>query len=407
MVNTQPKEYWNTLNELKNECNKSNNAVEHISLDEWYSHFKKIHDESPEDDSIINQMLEEEERVPYFSSLDFQITELEVKIAIQGLKSKKAAGTDKIIGEMIKTGQEVLTPCLTKLFNSIFTSRQYPQEWNQGIITPIHKKGSKLDPNNYRGIKVNSVLAKVYSMVLCKRLDSFLDENNTLQDTQIGLKKKSQIADHIFVIQSLIERYSEKREIYMCFIDFEKAYDSVWRKGLLLKLLKQNIKGLFYHQIKSMYENVMVCVKQNGSLSDFFLSGKGVKQGDVLSPLLFNLFINDINDIFTDECDPVSLNGIKIPCLQYADDLIIMSETKEGLQKSLDKLNTYCNDWKLNINTCKSKAMQIRRGSKKLKETLHIGNKCIDYVDHYTYLGVTLSDNGKYTQCKKELTEKA
>jgi exonuclease III len=406
-INSQPKEYWNTLNDLKNDSTIIKDTTAHIPMEEWTAHFSNLHSKPHDDDHRLDQAIHQEESIPYFSSLDFPITELEVKKAIHGLKSKKAPGYDMIMGEMVKAGKETLTPCLTKLFNSILSSKQYPQEWNRGIITPIHKKGSRVDPNNYRGITVNSVLAKVYSTVLCKRLETYIEEHKILHDTQIGFKKEAQIADHIFVIQSLAEKYSDNKKLYMCFIDFEKAYDSVWRKGLLLKLLKQNIRGLFYHQIKAMYDNVLVSVKQSGTYSNFFKSMKGVKQGEVLSPLLFNLFINDINNIFSEACDPVSLNGRKIPCLQYADDLILLSESKQGLQESLDRLNSYCEEWKLKINVGKSKAMVVSKGSKVPKDHLSIGNKQIEYVNHYTYLGVPLSNNGKYTTCKRELTNKA
>lgn len=308
---------------------------------------------------------------------------------------------------MIRAAKSVLIKPLTELFNHIFTSKQYPQEWNKGIITPIHKKGSKLDPHNYRGITVNSVFAKIYSMVMCNRLETFLEENKIMNETQIGFRKKAQIADHMLVMQSLVEKYSEIGKFYICFIDFEKAYDSVWRQALLYKLLKQNIRGLFYHQIKSMYENVMVCVKQNGRTSEYFRSGKGVKQGEVMSPLLFNLFINDIHEIFNEDCDPVSLNGRKIPCLQYADDLIIMSQTREGLQNSLANLHTYCKTWKLNINISKSKVMVMGKGGRKVKVKLQLGGVDLEQVDQYSYLGITLSNTGTFTICKKNLTEKA
>ena len=142
-------------------------------------------------------------------------------------------------------------------------------------------------------------------------------------------------------------------------------------------------------------------------MSDFFTSDKGVKQGEVMSPLLFNIFINDIHEIFSDECDPVSLNSRKIPCLQYADDLIIMSESKEGLQKSLDNLHAYCEKWKLNINESKSRVMIMGKGSRRAREIFHIGGRELENVDHYIYLGVTISNTGTYAVCKKDLTEKA
>jgi hypothetical protein len=406
LVASNPKEYWKLLNNLKKD-EHNNKEQEYIPLQSWVEHFQKLHNNGV-DDPALNLLLEAEEARPYFSELDFRISEKEVRDVIKNLKPNKAAGHDKILGEMIKAGQEVLIPILAKLFNQILQSKEYPHEWNKGIISPIHKKGSKYNPDNYRGITVNSVVAKIYSMVLCNRLEEFTDRHNTLHDTQIGFKKNSQTSDHILVMQTLMEKYINKGNLHVCFIDFRKAYDSVWRQALLYKLQKQNIRGLFYNQIKSMYNNVQVCIKQNGQLSNFFESKMGVKQGEVLSPLLFNLFINDINDCFDDACDPVLLNNRKLSCLQYADDLILLSESRVGMQTCLDSLHEYCRRWKLDINTDKSKVMTINKqgGRKKVMTTLTFGDTPLEYVNNYTYLGIKITNNGKFTTCKENLSER-
>ena len=406
MVSSNPKDYWKLLNNMKNEEKKNQGEVEYIPLDAWFNHFKQL-SRSHEDDPDLDQKLKNEEVLPHFSDLDYRISEDEVRAAVKKLKSNKAAGHDSITGDMIKAGQEILVPLLTKIFNYIFSSKEYPDEWNRGIITPIHKKGSKFDPNNYRGITVNSTVAKVYSMVLCNRLEQFVENHSIMKETQIGFKKNSQTVDHVMVLQALTEKYMGKGEkLHACFIDYKKAYDSVWRKGLLYKLLKQNIRGLLYHQIKSMYDDVSMCVKQNGYVSDFFRSDRGVKQGDVLSPILFNLFINDVNDQFDDSCVPVSLNNRKLSCLLYADDLIILSESKEGMENCLERLNKFCSKWKLEINIDKSKAMVLNQRGSKPKGSLRIGNAHLDYVTSYTYLGMEISSNGAFTSCKQTLAAK-
>ena len=179
------------------------------------------------------------------------------------------------------------------------------------------------------------------------------------------------------------------------------------REALLHKLQQLNINGLFYQQIKSMLKDVMVRVKVNNQVSDYFRSEIGLKQGEVLSPILFNMYLHDINECFNQDCDPVVLNNRCLSSLQYADDLIVISQTSEGLQKSMDNLNTYCKKWKLSININKTKYMAIEKKKSKNPTKINLGDTPLERVDNYTYLGIDITSNGTFTTCKDTLTNKA
>ena len=110
-----------------------------------------------------------------------------------------------------------------------------PMKWCQGLISPICKSNDKLNPENYRPICVTSCLSKLFCLILNKRLPTFLHKYNIIDPCQIGL----QASDHIFSLKTLINKYvhnTPKGEIYACFVDFKKAYDSVWQESLLRKL---------------------------------------------------------------------------------------------------------------------------------------------------------------------------
>ena len=129
----------------------------------------------------------------------------------------------------------------------------------------------------------------------------------------------------------------------MAFIDFRKAFDHIWRPAMYYKMIDKGVTGLVYHLIKDMYTNNKSAVKMNDKHTNYFVNNIGVRQGDGLSPTLFNIFINDIiNELLTDECTPANISGIKVGCLLYADDLVIASETTVGLRESLGKLDEYC-----------------------------------------------------------------
>jgi hypothetical protein len=233
------------------------------------------------------------ESEPFFSELDIIITIEEIVKAAKALKRGKATGLDRISNEMIKASVPYLSRTYAKIFNTILQKGHYPESWSKGFIVNIFKAGGTSDPGSYRGITINSCMSKLFSNILNSRLVKFFDRNNTLSSSQIGFRKGSRTSDHIFTISTLVDKHikKNKKPLFICFIDFRKAYDSVWQEGLFLKLLKNNIRGNFYTVIKNMYRQSVACVRSNGQDSAFFQCKNAVKQGETLSPLLFNLFI--------------------------------------------------------------------------------------------------------------------
>ena len=146
---------------------------------------------------------------------------------------------DRISAEMIKTSVDQLLPVYEKLFNSIFRKNIYPHNWKVSFLVPLFKSGSRKDPSNYRVIVINSTLGKVFSIVLTNRFESFAKDNRSIDTTQIGFKMGNRTVDHMFILTTLVDKYVKKLKspLYVCFVDFNKAYDSVWRQVLLYKLL--------------------------------------------------------------------------------------------------------------------------------------------------------------------------
>ena len=194
--------------------------------------------------------------------------------------------------------------------------------------------------------------------------------------------------------------------IYACFVDFSSAFDSIWHKGLIYKLINLGIPHSIISVLKSMYSKLTSSVKSNGQLTKPFVCNIGTRQGCNLSPTLFNMYLNDLPHKFTkSNSSPIQLNGNLIGSLFYADDLVILSESVAGLQKSLNKLSKYCKTWKLNININKTKVMVFN--SRKLNYDFFIDNYKLQVCDNINYLGLIYTPSGSFNSCFKYLSDKA
>ena len=317
-----------------------------------------------------------------------------------------------IKNEMVKSALPFISITVVKLFTVLLKTGQFPSSWTEGIIVPIHKQGSQGDPNNYRGITLNSCLGKLFCHVLNERITNHLEGRSFIGKEQAGFRKNHRTSDQVFILKTIIDKYIHKsgkeNKLYTCFIDLKKAFDTVWHDALLLKLLKSGINDNIYRLIKSMYQHSISRVKSKHTLAEPISIHQGVHQGNVLSPLLFIIFINDICSEILSDSSPI-LHDTRVSHLLYADDLVLLSLTEEGLQRNIKKVKDFCNKWGLVINTDKSKIMTFsktgRLANNKFK--FNIDNDELEYVKQYKYLGVIFSSNGKFSAAEKTLSMKA
>ena len=330
----------------------------------------------------------------------------EVANSISSLKTGKASSLDMINNEIIKSLNDCNVALLTKLFNVCLESGSYP--WNANVITPLHKKGNKDDPDNYRAIAVSSVLGKLFSTILLDRLIKFRNEHCPDPPNQLGFTKKAQTYDHILTMQTITSKYKKLRKnVYAIFVDFRKAFDSVCRQALFYKLAQNGITGNFYNVLRDMYANSYAHIKISGHLSNKFKIMKGTEQGHPLSPDLFKIFLSDLSPLLEfDNCP--TLTDILVSHLLWADDLILLSLDQKTTQIQLNRLSKFCNDWGIEINELKTKTIVFGKVNKRNSNpTFHINNKPIENVDSYCYLGIVLHKSGSLKTATLNLRNKA
>ena len=364
-------EFWKLLKSGKNREQPD------IPMEKLFEFFKSLNEE-PNDKQDIN--------IPYIDPYDINrlnesinknISKDEIKKCIKKLKNNKAAGEDLIVNEYIKSTETIFLDIYEQLFNIIFVTGVVPDGWLIGNIKPFFKnKGDKMDPKNYRPITILSCLGKLFTAILSERLTKFSDEFLILNENQCGFRKGYSTIDNLFIIFNFFEILKNKKKKMFCaFIDFEKAFDKVWRDGLWYKLLVNNMNGNMYNIILNMYNGTKSCISYNDCKSEFFPCSNGVRQGENLSPFLFALFMNDLESYLsncnldglqtiTNEIE-IKLNTyLKLFVILYADDTVLMSESAADLQKQLDSFQDYCTLWKLKVNADKSKIKVFIRLSK-------------------------------------------
>ena len=413
-----PSLYWKILCGPKKDKIDAKND---FTMKVFTEHFKKLNESSDncEPVSDLDESLENN------NILNNPINEDEIIFAVKHLKNNKAAGLDSIKNESIKKSLSIMLPVYLKLFNLILDSGVVPSAWNYGLIKPIYKKdGNILDPDNYRGISILSNLGKVFTAILNNRIVKFLDDKSVIGYEQTGFRKGFSTSDNIFTLKCLLDIYFSKgKKLYVGFIDFKKAFDSVWRARLWQKLIGLNIGGKILRVIQNIYDNAKACVKIGSQNSEFFACSVGVRQGDNLSPILFAIYLNDLSPSLEKEgFDGVDLSSffdesellieiekkIKLFALLYADDTALISDSALGLQHGLNVLSDYCKVNKLNINYGKTKIVIFSPGKvKTCIPSFFINETKIKIVDEFTFLGIVFSYNGSFKKAQLHIYEQA
>ena len=313
-------------------------------------------------------------------NLDYEITEKEVIDACHKLKNNKASAYDMIKNEVVKSAVPLMKQTIVRVFNKLLKVGHFPISWTEGIIVPIHKQDNFSDPNNYRGITLNSCLGKLFCHVFNRRTSNHVGSTSFLAKEQAGFRKNFRSSDQSFILKTLVDKYccrnGKSNKLYACFIDLKKAFDTVWYEGMLLKLQRAGINGKTCELIKSMYHVSISRIKCKNLLTEPIMISQGVHQCNALSPLLFNIFINDIG---YEMCvtDVHILHDTRKSHLLYADDLIVLSTSETGLQRNTDKVYDFCKKWGLAVHIEKSKIMAFSKTGRvpKYKSMFNVGGK--------------------------------
>ena len=318
---------------------------------------------------------------------DFELHELITAIKSANLHS--APGDDKISYELLKHLPKSALSKILVFYNETWNCGKLIPDWKTATIIPIHKpESNKSLPASYRPISLTPALCKINERLIATRLSWYLEKHNLINKNQSAYRKHRSTIDHLIRLQDAINKaISTNRHTVAIFFDFSKAFDLIWRKGLLYKLQQIGISGKMKRWIEDFLTNRKIKVKLNNTVSTEFPLNNGTPQGSVISPLLFLLMINDYPDP----------DNTQISTSLFADDSAIwrtgtdLHHTIASLQPHVNRICDWCDTWGFKINEIKTVAMIFTKQKNVMNSTvpIEINGKIIKTVKSAKFLGLT------------------
>ena len=315
------------------------------------------------------------------------IDEERVKKMIDGLKERSAPGPDKIPNKLLKELKNEVAEPLTILYKKCMEDAKIPDEWRDSHITPIFKKGSRTDPGNYRPVNLTSGSCKGLETMVKEDTEKFLETNGLINKSQHGFRRGRSPQTNLIEFQEQTSKWHDDGKAFdIVYFDFSKAFDKVCHKRLLAKLEAIGITGKLKDFIEDWLGGRRQRVVVEGQVSEWMAVLSSVIQGSVLGGTLFNIFIDDIDEV------------VKAFLRKFADDtkiarVVESDEDAKAMQDDVDRMIDWALKWAMAFNVGKCKVIH---GSKKNKRYDYVMNgEPIQSVEKEKDLGVWISEDLK------------
>ena len=373
-----------------------------------------IYDEDYRKD--VERMLKLKKLARYHQhELDSPITDLEVFAAIRKLVLGKAPGEDGILTDIIKTaadavnnsklrGNNSVVSAITLLFNFVLDREVWPERWGSGVIFPLFKSGSRLEPGNYRPITLLSAMGKLFGIIIDNRLTRFSEQIGMTSDEQGGFRPHRGTPDQVFLWREILaSRRERKLPTYATFVDVRKAYDTVWREQAYVRIHDGGIKGKLWRQLQVMHSGLSRRVRHPIGVTESFHVKRGVAQGAVESPWVYSAFIDGLAKALHAAGLGIMIAGQLVPLLMYADDMVFLANSAAELAKMNKIASDFARKNRFQYNGSKSGVMvfnvnAVERRRARERRWILFGDQ-VQVVDEYVYLGtVTVNAEGSWSK---------
>lgn len=387
-------------------CKDANGAVladEERCIIRWTEYFKNLlnQNEANTQTYLTRSQTTQQFPQPYIAEPSIQ----EVRTVVKNLKNNKSPGTDNIPGELLKHGGEALLWSLHRIIVLIWREEELPVEWKLGIICPLYKKGDKLDCTNYRGITLLNIAYKIFANVLYQRLLPYANEN--IGEYQCGFRNNRSTTDQLFGIRQIMEKCREFNvTTHHLFVDFKAAYDSVKRSALWSTMEQFGFPHKLIALAKLTLSSVTSKVRIRNRLSDAFNTEDGLRQGDPLATLLFNIALEKaVRCCNVDTCSTIYRKSSML--LAYADDVDIIGRNVRQVKETFVALRRGAAELGLKVNEDKTKYMVANASEARTAVTsaLQLTGNNFEGVDRFVYLGSLVNnDNDTSEEVRRRIT---
>ena len=309
------------------------------------------------------------------------------------MKWRKAEGSDGVVIEMVEAAGEFGIRKITDLANLIYSTGEVPENMKESEFLVIPKKSGAVECEKHRTISIMSQVAKIVLKVLDRRLKRKVEE--IVDKTQFGFKKGVGTRNATFMLRTVMERAIEKqKDLYMCFIDYEKAFDTVRHELMVERLKRWGVDAADLRVLSNLYWGQKAVVRIGEERSGWMDIQRGVRQGCVLSPDLFSLYSQAVVDEL-EELEGIRIGGINLNNIRFADDTVLIADSEEKLQRLVDGLSEGCERYGLKINIGKTEVMGVTKRSEQITVDISVGGGTLKQVRNFRYLGSLVQEDAR------------
>ena len=371
--------------------------------------YRKLYNSVNDQDNImkVKQFLEKKVNPSSIADVE-RITPSIVEEAIRHLKNNKTDPVFDLSSDCLKNAPFILCEQLTLLFKHYVTHGHISLVLMVSTLIPLvkDKLGDITASSNYRSIALCSLILKVFDWVVLL----LYSDDLKIDELQFGFQEKTSTSMCTWLAVEAIEYFMRNgSDVYVCVMDMTKAFDKVQHSKLFWKLVDKGIPPIYIRILLIMYEKQQAAVRWNNILSETFPMSNGVKQGAVMSPILYCVYTDCLLKLLRTKKTGCWVNGEYVGIVAYADDLLLLSPTLDGLQDMIRTCENYGNDHNLTfstnpiINKCKTKCLAFLKKARTLRN-LQLNGRDLPWVDAAKHLGCKIGPNNQ--GLKRDLMEK-